>query len=83
MRFEDPWTRAAIPLPDGWTALPGRGALPLLATDRSGGDGVFAPMDGELDGRLVRETLVSSMVGSSGVSTITHYLTVDGLDDRA
>lgn len=37
---------------------------------------------GGLDGRLVRETLVSSMVGSSGVSTITHYLTVDGLGVR-
>jgi len=42
----------------------------------------LSTVEGELDGVPVRETLVSTLVGSSGVSTISHFLVAHGLGVR-
>lgn len=43
---------------------------------------VVSVIDGELDGVPVRETLVSTLVGSSGLSTFSHYVVTNGLGVR-
>lgn len=43
---------------------------------------IVSVIDGELDGVPVRETLVSTLVGLSGVSTFSHYVVTSGLGVR-
>lgn len=119
-RVEDPVTGTAITVPAHWTALEGGGKIPLVAVDRSGEPGAFAPsvvvsvvrvqptetlqeftdrnlrswlvaepsalvvadVAGELDGLPVREIFMSVMVGSTGVSTFSHFLVTRGLGVR-